>query len=157
MPKSKFTRIDIDEIAKTAIDLFKDTSAVNIELHSTGPHYISGDKEQFLRVFNNLIKNSIQAIKNEESGLIKVHLQEAVNHQIIKVLDNGQGIPEDQKDKVFYPNFTTKSGGTGLGLALVKNIIVNAGGEIDFESSTEGTTFIITLPKYSYDESIDEE
>ena len=108
-------------------------------------------------MFNNLIKNSIQAIKNEESGLIKVHLQEAVNHQIIKVLDNGQGIPEDQKDKVFYPNFTTKSGGTGLGLALVKNIIVNAGGEIDFESSTEGTTFIITLPKYSYDESIDEE
>ncbi|MCD4694823.1 MAG: hypothetical protein K8S16_01180 [Bacteroidales bacterium] len=61
-------------------------------------------------------------------------------------------MPEEQKEKVFYPNFTTKSGGMGLGLALVKNIIQSAGGEITFESEAgEGTTFVMSLPVYEGD------
>jgi len=63
--------------------------------------------------------------------------------------DNGKGIPSDQQNKVFYPNFTTKSGGMGLGLAMVKNIIQNSNGYITFESEEgKGTTFIIKLPEY---------
>ena len=63
--------------------------------------------------------------------------------------DNGPGIPEAMMDKIFSPSFTTKSSGMGLGLALVRNIIVEAGGNVTFESSPDtGTVFIIMLPVY---------
>jgi signal transduction histidine kinase len=63
------------------------------------------------------------------------------------VRDNGVGIPEDQRPRIFVPNFTTKSGGTGLGLAMVKNIIEQSGGDVGFESAPgEGTVFTVRLP-----------
>jgi signal transduction histidine kinase len=96
-----------------------------------------------------LINNSIQAIPDPVTGLIKVTLRRTGDFHEIRLTDNGKGIPEDQWSKVFYPNFTTKSSGMGLGLAMVKNIIQNAGGEITFESEEgKGTTFIIKLPAY---------
>ena len=65
----------------------------------------------------------------------------------MKISDNGCGIPQDIRGKLFTPSFTTKSSGSGLGLAMCKNIIVNAHGDITFESSEGvGTTFIISLP-----------
>ena len=67
--------------------------------------------------------------------------------QIIQFSDNGRGIPLEQREKVFSPSFTTKTSGMGLGLAMVKNIIQNAGGDITFKSEVgEGTEFIISLP-----------
>jgi signal transduction histidine kinase len=63
------------------------------------------------------------------------------------VRDEGTGIPEDHLDKIFEPDFTTKSGGMGLGLAIVENIIIGHGGSIKVESEMgRGTQFIITLP-----------
>jgi signal transduction histidine kinase len=65
------------------------------------------------------------------------------------VKDNGTGIPPDRIDKIFMPNFTTKSTGMGLGLAMVKNIVENAGGQIWFETSQNiGTTFYVSLLKH---------
>jgi two-component system nitrogen regulation sensor histidine kinase NtrY len=67
----------------------------------------------------------------------------------VKIKDNGKGIPDEQKDKLFMPNFTTKTSGMGLGLAIVKNIVENCDGKIDFETELgRGTTFIIELPLY---------
>jgi two-component system, NtrC family, nitrogen regulation sensor histidine kinase NtrY len=64
-------------------------------------------------------------------------------------MDNGRGIPVELGDKLFQPNFTTKSSGMGMGLAIVKNIIENAGGKIRYETvPEEGTTFIVELPLY---------
>ena len=64
----------------------------------------------------------------------------------IDVSDNGQGIPPEQFSKIFVPNFTTKSGGTGLGLAMVKNIIEQGGGQVEFRSVLgEGTVFTVWL------------
>ena len=148
MPKSNFTQIDLADIAQTSIDLFRNTTNVAFKLKVSGSFYISGDKEQFIRVFNNLIKNSLQAIENPSDGVIEIYMETKRDTHLVKISDNGHGINDDQKDKVFYPNFTTKSGGTGLGLALVKSIILNADGNINFESNKTGTTFIITLPKY---------
>jgi two-component system nitrogen regulation sensor histidine kinase NtrY len=65
---------------------------------------------------------------------------------MISVQDNGGGIPEEMQHKVFEPNFTTKSSGMGLGLALVKNLVNSFGGAIGFDTSEKGTTFIIVLP-----------
>ena len=65
----------------------------------------------------------------------------------IEFRDNGKGILENEKNKIFTPNFTTKSSGTGLGLAMVKNIIESAGGSIHFTSDTsKGTSFFVNIP-----------
>jgi signal transduction histidine kinase len=78
---------------------------------------------------------------------VHIQLLTIENFHRIEISDNGSGIDEEKKSKIFSPNFTTKSGGMGLGLAMVKNIIDNAGGEISFTSEKgSGTTFIITLP-----------
>ena len=74
-------------------------------------------------------------------------MNENKDRYLIKIIDNGLGIPKDKLNKIFIPNFTTKSGGMGLGLAMVKNIIVSAKGDIWFESEeNKGTTFYISLP-----------
>ena len=66
---------------------------------------------------------------------------------VVKVTDNGEGIPLEMQSKIFIPNFTTKSSGTGLGLAMSKTIVEQAKGKIWFETvEGEGTTFFVELP-----------
>jgi signal transduction histidine kinase len=66
---------------------------------------------------------------------------------LLTVKDNGKGIPENLREKIFEPNFTTKSSGTGLGLAFVKNSIENANGKVWFETTLGiGTTFYLSFP-----------
>ena len=107
-------------------------------------------RSQMMQVFNNLIKNAVQAKKTGHKQLITIVLQ---NHGdkmwLIKLLDTGTGMTAEVKEKLFQPNFTTKTSGMGLGLALVKQILTDKGGSITVESALgEGTTFWITLPKY---------
>ena len=148
MPRSNFQQIDLAVIINNAIGIFKESSRVKFEFQPHGEFFVNADKEQLLRVFNNLIQNSIQAISDPVEGLIKIVISADESHHRIEFHDNGKGIPESMQDKVFYPNFTTKSGGMGLGLALVKNIIENAGGTITFESAEgTGTTFLLVLPR----------
>ncbi|MCK5168768.1 MAG: GHKL domain-containing protein, partial [Bacteroidales bacterium] len=149
MPKSKFAKTDIVEVIKNSIGLFKNATQISIKLHSSENLFVFADREQLLRVFNNLIKNAIQAIVDPPNGIIEITVEHEMELVVITFKDNGKGIPKAQREKVFYPNFTTKSGGMGLGLAMVKNIIQNAGGEITFESEEKvGTTFIVALPVY---------
>ena len=65
----------------------------------------------------------------------------------ISISDNGPGIPENIRPRIFQPNFTTKSNGNGLGLAISKHIVEGSGGRIEFETSGKGTTFFIYLKK----------
>jgi signal transduction histidine kinase len=105
-----------------------------------------------LRVFNNLIKNAIQAIENNEKGKIEITITKMDEFFQITISDNGVGIDQEQFEKIFSPNFTTKTGGMGLGLAMVKGIIENLKGKIWFESEKNiGTKFIFTLPQYIED------
>jgi len=149
MPRSRISPVDMVEIINNSIGLFNNTTKINISFENQNVCTVLVDREQMLRVFNNLIKNSIQAITNPTDGKITISISRVNSEYLINFSDNGIGIPEDQKEKVFYPNFTTKSGGMGLGLAMVKNTIENAGGSISFESeSGEGTSFYISLPVY---------
>jgi two-component system nitrogen regulation sensor histidine kinase NtrY len=108
---------------------------------------VSGDKDQLLRSFNNLMKNAIEASANKEKSLVYVKISTDTDYVFVEVEDNGKGIDEDQQEKIFVPNFTTKSSGTGLGLAFVKQAIENAGGSIHFKSSAvSGTTFYLSFP-----------
>ena len=106
-----------------------------------------GNGNQMTSVFNNLIKNAIQAMPSDRKAQIDINLATTDNNIVITVTDNGNGIPTEIQEKIFKPNFTTKSTGMGLGLAIVNNIILEHNGEISFTTKeNEYTTFSIKLP-----------
>ncbi len=111
------------------------------------PYPIAADKTQINRLFTNLLQNAIQAIPEGREGHISISVKDEDGQVMVEVTDNGTGIPPEVQPKIFVPNFTTKSSGTGLGLAMCKNIVEQAGGEIWFETSPgAGTTFFVRLP-----------
>jgi nitrogen fixation/metabolism regulation signal transduction histidine kinase len=105
------------------------------------------DKTQVNRLFTNLLQNAIEACYKKD--LRRVSLTEEIQDSsiLIKITDNGEGIPENMHQKIFVPNFTTKSSGTGLGLAMSKAIVELVKGDIWFETAEGvGTTFFVKLP-----------
>jgi nitrogen fixation/metabolism regulation signal transduction histidine kinase len=148
MPKSQFERVDLVRIIRSVVDTFSAEENIRIVTELANEQtFVNADKELMLRVFNNLIKNAIQAIPKERAGLSRIILSHDNKFVSIQVQDNGSGISSDMKDKIFVPNFTTKSTGTGLGLAMVKQIIESHEGQITFESEPGNTVFTIHLPK----------
>jgi len=115
----------------------------------TQSYYVYADKTQMNRLFTNLLQNAIQAIPESRSGYIVMHMEATEDRQwvIVSVQDNGEGISPEIQSRIFVPNFTTKNSGTGLGLAMCKNIVEQARGEIWFETRINtGTTFFVKLP-----------
>jgi signal transduction histidine kinase len=121
---------------------------------------VQTDSEQITQVFTNIVKNALQAMEGKQDGDVIIILkyvsegQRAVKGLTendewveISISDNGPGIAEDIRAKVFIPNFTTKNTGAGLGLAISKNIIEGSGGRIMFQTSEKGTTFFVYLKK----------
>ena len=104
------------------------------------------DRTNLIRIINNLVKNSIQATNEISNPKIVVNVKKTTKHAIIEIKDNGVGIPSDLKEKIFEPNFTTKTKGMGLGLSIIKNLITNYKGDISFNSKKGETVFIIKLP-----------
>ena len=148
MPTPENEKIVLNEIVASAHDLFRKREDMDINLYvPIDEIYVFADKNHLCRVLNNLVKNAIQAIPKTRRGEINIKLYKEKDKAIILVSDNGVGIPANMKDKVFYPNFTTKSSGTGLGLAISANIIESFNGEIYFETKiNEGTDFYVELP-----------
>jgi signal transduction histidine kinase len=108
---------------------------------------INGDLTAWKQAFSNLLRNSAEAAAEGQKAVVQIAWEEDAAQQRITVRDNGPGIPADQLEKIFIPFFTTKSSGTGLGLALVHRIVTQHGGAITAQSSTAGTQFTISLPK----------
>ena len=99
-------------------------------------------------MITNLVKNAIQAIKHVENPTVLIDVYSTQENVIITVTDNGCGISEENKEKVFEPKFTTKTSGMGLGLAMIKKIVETYEGSISFTSiENKGTTFKVTFPK----------
>ncbi len=120
------------------------TIKTNIDLNEAP---FQADKGQIIRMLNNLIKNAIQASSHNPNGEVILSLSEEDEYYKIEVADNGKGIPEDLQTKIFNPNFTTKSTGMGLGLAIVNKIVSNHKGTITFRTQhNKGTVFIVLLP-----------
>lgn len=108
---------------------------------------VYADKTQLNRLFTNLLQNAMEACDNNSRRVISVSEEIREESIIVKVTDNGEGIPLEMQSKIFIPNFTTKSSGTGLGLAMSKTIVEQAKGKIWFETvEGEGTTFYVELP-----------
>ena len=108
---------------------------------------VYADKTQLNRLFTNLLQNAMEACDNNSRRVISVSEEYKEESIIVKVSDNGEGIPLEMQSKIFIPNFTTKSSGTGLGLAMSKTIVEQVKGKIWFETvEGEGTTFYVELP-----------
>jgi signal transduction histidine kinase len=149
MPKANPDTVDLSETIINTVDLYKNTEncEISFENRTTETPFVMADKEQLIRVFNNLIKNATQSIPEGLKGQINILLTREGRQYLISISDNGTGISDDVVDKIFVPNFTTKTGGMGLGLAMVKNIIETINGRIWFETkSNTGTTFHVCLP-----------
>ena len=101
-----------------------------------------------MRIFINLVKNGLQSIPEGRKGIINITLEvEKKQLARVTIADNGKGIPEEIRDKLFQPNFTTKSAGMGMGLAISNNIVKSMGGKIWYETDLrKGTTFHVELP-----------
>lgn len=146
MPKTRNEEVEIVKKLKNVTALFENENNIDISLKLNGIEelYIIADKEQVSRVFINLVKNAMQAIPKSRKGKILIQLEKGKNKAIIIIEDNGEGISEQQKKRLFEPSFTTKTTGMGIGLAIVKNIITAAGGNIRFESSkNKGAKFFV--------------
>ncbi|MEO9533487.1 MAG: HAMP domain-containing sensor histidine kinase [Crocinitomicaceae bacterium] len=152
MPKANESELNLTEIVESAVAVFSEYDEHHIELINSVKEdaIIWADKDLLLRVFNNLIKNAIQAAGVDQSALVKITISHSADTYEVAVQDNGVGIAEEAQEKIFVPYFTTKSKGTGLGLAMSKQIVENMKGNIRFESKlNEGTTFYVTFPKYN--------
>jgi nitrogen fixation/metabolism regulation signal transduction histidine kinase len=149
MPDTRIVRMDIFEALSQAVTIFKQMENLRIVFNPPDTQFfINADRDQLLRCFNNLLKNAIEAIPPDRQGLIEINYLITSKNILLSVKDNGNGIPDNLREKIFEPNFTTKSSGTGLGLAFVKNSIENAGGKVWFETTTgAGTTFYFSLPE----------
>ncbi len=146
MPAQQNETLNVVKIVKLALDIFNEDYI----------HFIADEKEiiakldrtQLIRVVTNLVKNAIQAVPEVESPRILVSVASEGDSVKISVADNGIGISDDFKQKIFEPKFTTKSSGMGLGLGMVKNIVENYRGTIDFTSQMgKGTVFTVKFPK----------
>ena len=110
---------------------------------------IHADSKLFEQAFINLIRNAMEALKDQESGVIELKAGMDVDRKVaLSISDNGPGIPVEIQSQIFIPFFTTKRGGSGIGLSLVRKVVSMSGGSITFQSEPGGgTKFHISLPE----------
>lgn len=148
MPAPIFEYINFNELVSSIHELFRKKDDIQFNLYvPIDDVIVVADKTHLMRLLNNLVQNAIQSIPPGRKGKIGLELKIVDDNAVLSVKDNGQGIPEDMHDKVFYPRFTTKSSGMGLGLAMCKSIVDSFNGTISFKSQPDvGTEFIVTIP-----------
>lgn len=149
-----FTETNISKLIKDSIDLVEEiykNENVNFEYNIQKDFLVYGSANKLQLALINLFTNAKEAMR-EKGGLISVSLSDDDNHIQLRIIDQGHGIAEYNKDKIFEPFFSTKSAqeGTGIGLSLTNQIIKDHAGEIILEeSSAKGSTFLITLNSYN--------
>lgn len=150
--KGNNEKFSLSEVLQSVTGLYMSNPECHIYFErQEKPYLVDADKTQINRLFTNLVQNAVQAIPEGREGHVVISMKDdGENGVIVEVIDNGHGIPVEVQPKIFVPNFTTKSSGTGLGLAMCKNIVEQARGEIWFKTSPGiGTTFFVKLPLVS--------
>jgi two-component system, NtrC family, nitrogen regulation sensor histidine kinase NtrY len=151
LPAPQIEMVNLLELIQEAISVYADSypeKEVHIEDVESGLN-LPVDRGQIRQVFSNLLKNAFEAIDGKGTVTVRTDLVRKTNKQYcrIQVNDTGSGIDPDFHGQVFNPYFTTKEGGTGLGLPIVERIIFDHNGHIWFETEKDaGTTFLIDLP-----------
>lgn len=148
MPEARPEKLELGALLNKAVELYRNDLHIKFTIiERSETLYVYSDRSQLLRVFTNLLENAKQSIPSGSQGNVLVTLKTENNTVTIAIADNGTGISEEVVKKLFQPYFTTKSSGTGLGLAMTKKIIEFWKGEIWFETKEGiGSTFYIKLP-----------
>jgi two-component system nitrogen regulation sensor histidine kinase NtrY len=151
MPSIKLEKFDVVPIIKDTINLFIDDK-IKIDFQSEAlVAVVEADISQLRRMLINMIRNSIQANATD----IAIRLTTKDDNYSLIIVDNGKGISDENKEKIFEINFTTKEKGMGLGLKLARRFLEGVNGNIHLvESGSSGTTFEITIPKYLSSENV---
>nr|WP_262895922.1 HAMP domain-containing sensor histidine kinase [Marivirga aurantiaca] len=146
MPIPDNEKVCVSEILTRVVSFFQ-AQHNQIELNLPEENIFAWvDKKIIERIFNNMIINALQSKPDTDAAKVRIELSWTEDKVLISIADNGIGIPEENHQKVFLPNFTTKETGSGIGLAIAKRGVEHAGGKIWFESSVdEGTTFYLEL------------
>lgn len=146
-----FKEVDLLAVIRSTTKLFDNSNNIvfDVVVESDKTEFmIRGINKDITQIFNNLLKNSVEAIGDKKNGRISIKLSPGDSYYTVKITDNGNGIPDNRKEMIFTPYFTTRSKGTGLGLAIVKTIITDMGGNIKLESTNKsGTTFVLKILK----------
>ena len=139
---------DINQILESNIILYSTNDEIQITTHLHSEEIlIKADKTQVNRLFTNLLQNAVQAVPDYRDVVIEIKSELNGDNVLISIKDNGNGIPKSMSSKIFTPNFTTKTSGTGLGLAMCKGIVEKFNGKIWFETEEgEWTCFFVQIP-----------
>jgi len=158
MPSPRLAHADLNGLLNDTLGLYDGlfgNIVVERSLCSTLPQ-MRFDPEQVRRVVVNLVDNAVDALEqylrtssNGHKGVIVVQTEHDEAASVVRLIvrDNGPGIPDVEREKLFMPYFSTKRRGSGLGLAIVRRIVVEHGGNIEVSDNVpSGTTFIVELP-----------
>jgi signal transduction histidine kinase len=146
LPAQQNENLDVVKTVKLALDIFNEPF---IHFIADEPRIVARmDRTQLIRVVTNLVKNAIQAVPGILNPKIVVSVSAMDQWVQISIADNGKGIEESHRAKIFEPKFTTKSSGMGLGLGMVKTIVEGCKGKIEFSSQPgKGTIFLVKIPR----------
>ena len=150
LPQKNIETLNIKELIINTINLYDNQQNIRFAFieENESDYIINSDKNNLSIVFGNIIKNAIQAIGKKEDGNIIIKIKDIDEFYNVEISDNGCGIREEEKKKIFMPNFTTKSSGMGVGLSIVYDILETLGGNISFESEVgKGSIFSINIKK----------
>ncbi len=139
---------DLHDVISSLKDLYQPNQHLDMVWYPVNDSVmVNADRTQMNRLFTNLFTNAVEACKENSHCKIEINEKKEGNKIIISIKDNGEGIPPETQQRIFIPNFTTKSSGTGLGLAMCKGIVEQAKGKIWFETAQgSGTIFYVELP-----------
>lgn len=149
-PKPKLANVDTQSLVESLnilVSPFNEGENMIIKIHYPEPNFtMNVDAQMLVQVIINLVKNSVEAIRNQGEGKVDVYFRKLLNGGVqIEVSDNGPGIPEDIRDEIFVPFFTTKDGGTGVGLSYSRQIIRAHGGIMNCKTEKGRTVFVIDI------------
>ncbi len=148
LPRPKLEREDVAALVASLLAFLRpelDGRGIRVEAQVARLPQVAADEHQLRQALLNLLRNAAEAMKG--GGRLVVHGEAQGGQVILRITDTGQGIATEHLAKIFDPFFSTKEGGTGLGLALTQQIIVEHGGTIDVSSELgRGTTFVVRLP-----------
>ncbi len=149
LPEARPERLELVALLRHCLDLHAGTAATPIGgTPALAEVWVYADRSLLVRTFNNLVINALQAVPADRLPEVRASIEREGDAKVrVGIHDNGEGIPDAVRPKVFVPNFSTKFSGSGIGLAVAKRAVEGAGGLLWFETEEgAGTTFYLTLP-----------
>jgi signal transduction histidine kinase len=160
MPSSQQADLSLNELLQEKLKFVEpwlDETNVELQLDFDHDLYpVHGDAEQLWEAFLNLIRNAIEAMNT--GGRLTVNTKRSGPDAVVSIIDTGRGMSEDEAARLFVPFFTTKSNGTGLGLAHTQQVVTEHGGRIQCKTALgKGSTFTVQLPMVEPKKVVQEE